>query len=234
MLDPRSQKRTSRLSAAISLALHSIVIGLLVFLAAREGMLGKELKKIAVTIVPKEKPPEKPKEPPKEKPVEKAPEEKRAPETAKTPEQKPQVADNEPKRTVNAPPPADSLAGGAAAPPPADVPSFEFGGGKVVETTTDPTALYKSYVEFTLRSRWTRPEGVADDSFVAEVEVELDRAGNMSGSRWLRGSGHQAWDDSVRKALASAPVLGKAPPREFPAKVLVRFDVQPVSDVELQ
>ena len=48
---------------------HGIIIGALIFVAAREGILGKDLKKIAVTMVPKEKPPEKPKEkPPEPKP----------------------------------------------------------------------------------------------------------------------------------------------------------------------
>ena len=64
MADRRKDKRTSRLSVAISLVFHSVIIGALVFIAAREGILGKELKKIAVTMVPKEKPPE---EKPKEK-----------------------------------------------------------------------------------------------------------------------------------------------------------------------
>lgn len=57
----RKEPKVSKLSAAISLVLHALIIGGLVFFAAREGMLGKQLKKIAVTMVPKEKPPEKPK-----------------------------------------------------------------------------------------------------------------------------------------------------------------------------
>ena len=75
-----------------------------------------------------------------------------------------------PKTTGAAPPPAATVAP-AAAPPAVDVPAFDFEGGKTVETTSDPNVLYKGFVEYTLRSRWSRPEGIADSSYVAEVEV---------------------------------------------------------------
>ena len=67
MADLRKQKRTSRLSAAISLVVHALIIGILTFFAAREGMLGKKMREIAVELAPKEKKPEpeKPKEPEK-------------------------------------------------------------------------------------------------------------------------------------------------------------------------
>ena len=59
MADYRRERRTSRWSVLISGVIHLVLIGILVFFAAREGMLGKQMKKIAVEIVRKEKPPEK-------------------------------------------------------------------------------------------------------------------------------------------------------------------------------
>ena len=39
---------------------------------------------------------------------------------------------------------------------------------------SDPVQLYKGYLEYTLRSKWNRPENLADDSFSAEVGVDVD------------------------------------------------------------
>ena len=50
----------------ISLFFHVAIVAVLVFFAARQGLLGEQLKKITVQMV-KEKPPEKPKEPEKPK-----------------------------------------------------------------------------------------------------------------------------------------------------------------------
>ena len=49
-----------------------------------------------------------------------------------------------------------------SAPAAATLPAFDFEGGKAVETTSDPNLIYKGFVEYTLRSRWIRPEGVAE------------------------------------------------------------------------
>jgi hypothetical protein len=57
----------------------------------------------------------------------------------------------------------------------AELPSFEFGGGKAVETSSDPVQLYKGYMEYVLRQKWNRPDDEADDDFVAEVAVSVDR-----------------------------------------------------------
>ena len=51
----------------ISFAFHAALVLVLFYFAAREGLLGKKLNKIAVQMI-KEKPPEKPKEPPKVEP----------------------------------------------------------------------------------------------------------------------------------------------------------------------
>jgi hypothetical protein len=44
-----------------------------------------------------------------------------------------------------------------------------------VQTSSDPVQLYKGFVEYTLRSKWNRPLDMDDASFVAEVEVNVDR-----------------------------------------------------------
>jgi hypothetical protein len=223
----RKDKRTSRLSAVISLVFHGIIIGALFFIAAREGILGRELKKIAVTMVPKEKPPD-------EKPKEKPPEPKPEIEEPKPDLPKPVIAPRtEVAKAATVPPPATTAAP-AAAPAAAALPAFDFEGGKAVETTSDPNLIYKGFVEYTLRSRWNRPEGVADENYIAEVEVALDRDGRIRGTTWQRGSGDAAWDNSVKKVLAETATIGRPPPNGFPDKVLVRFDVQAASAITLE
>lgn len=223
----RKEQKVSKLSAAISLVFHALIIGGLVFFAAREGMLGKQLKKIAVTMVPKEKPPEKPKEKPPEKPPEKTPEAKPKDEPAKV--EAPKVAQTPPpEQRASAAPPAVAP---SIAPPAAAIPSFDFEGGKIVESSSDPKTLYKGFVEYTLRSAWKRPEGVADANYVAEVEVGLDASGRITSSQWKKGSGDTAWDNSVRQVVAQTKSVGRPPPKGFPEKVLVRFDVQVETDV---
>ena len=212
--------RPRRSSAAptnlvVSLVFHGLIIAAFAFLAAREGFLGKQLKTIAVTMAPKEKPPEpeKPKEP------EKVPEPKPT-EQPTTPVPPPPTA---PVPTATVPPPT---AAPPVAPPPAEVPSFSFSdGAKVVDSTSDPIQLYRGYVEFTLRSKWVRPEGVADEQFIAEVELSVGPGGEVVASEWKKGSGHDGWDQSVRQALAASKLLGRPPPKDFPKTFRVRFDV---------
>lgn len=230
MADLRKQSRTSRLSVAISAGLHALVIGALVFVAAREGILGKQLKKIAVTMVPKERLPEKPKEPPREKPPEPPPEPKPDVQPPKTEPTQPVALPAAASRTAAATAPA-ATAAAIAAPPPAALPAFTFEGGKAVETTSDPHVLYKSYVEYTLRSRWTRPEGIADEQYVAEVEVAIDASGVLLNTQWVKGSGDAGWDDSVRRVLAATKSIGRPPPKRFPGKVRIRFDVQVATEL---
>ena len=226
MADRRKEKRTSRLSVVISMVFHGVIIGALVFVAAREGILGKDLKKIAVTMVPKEKPPEKPKEKlPEPKPEVEPPK----PEQSKPVETVPQIA-----KAEITPPPAAVTAAPVAAPAAAALPAFDFEGGKTVETTSDPHVIYKGFVEYTLRSRWDRPDGIADENYVAEVELAVDRGGRVQGMTWQRGSGDLAWDNSVKKVIAETSTIGRPPPKDFPDKVLVRFDVQVATEVTLE
>lgn len=234
MANYRRERRTSRWSVLISGVIHLVLIGILVFFAAREGMLGKQMKKIAVEIVRKEKPPEKLPEKPPEKPKERPAETKPSQEAAKAEPPKPLPAAapprEVPKTTGSAPPPV-ATAAPAMAPPAVDVPAFDFEGGKAVETTSDPNVLYKGFMEYTLRSRWNRPEGIADSYYVAEVEVTLDREGRLLSSAWKKGSGDTRWDNSVKKALADTGSIGRPPPTGFPEKVVVRFDVQVATEI---
>src|SRR5664280_1980585 len=60
-MSQRKKVNSPRVNLIISLVFHSIAIGALFFFAGREGMLGKRLKEITVSMAPKEKKPEAPK-----------------------------------------------------------------------------------------------------------------------------------------------------------------------------
>ena len=109
-----------------------------------------------------------------------------------------------------------------------------FGGGKAVQTSSDPAFLYKGFVEYALRSKWTRPQNIADGDYVAEVEISVDRGGKISEPVWKKGSGDQRWDDSVRAAIAATKSLERPPPTNFPSRVVVRFDVQDATEPIIQ
>jgi outer membrane biosynthesis protein TonB len=214
---PQSQQRkkrnSSKVNLIISFVFHALIVLTMFYFAARQGLLGKQMKKIAVEMV-KEKPPEKPKEP--EKP-------KVEPPKVETPKvvEKPKVMEE-----AKAAPPPSTVAPPTVAPPAAELPSFEFEGGKTVETSSDPVQLYKGALEYALRSKWQRPDNIADDSYVAEVEVAVDPKGRISNPVWKKGSGDQRWDDSVRQAVTAVRGMERPPPTNFPPQVLVRFDVQ--------
>ena len=40
------------------------------------------------------------------------------------------------------------------------------------------------------------------------------------------GSGDKRWDDSVKEVVAQTRVISRPPPKGFPPKFLVRFDVE--------
>jgi hypothetical protein len=216
---PRKKRNSSKVNLMISFACHALIVVVALYFAARQGLLGKQLKKISIEMV-KEKPPEKPKEP--EKPKMEPP--------------KLEASKPEPPKVVEeakaAPPPVSSPP--TVAPPAAELPSFEFEGGKAVETSSDPVQLYKGYVEYVLRSKWQRPDNIADDSYVAEVAVTVDRKGRISDPIWEKGSGDTHWDDSVRQAIAAVKSMDRPPPTNFPSRVTVRFDVQEETEPVLQ
>ncbi|MCC7373505.1 MAG: TonB C-terminal domain-containing protein [Verrucomicrobiales bacterium] len=226
----RRRRNSSKVNLLISLVFHGAIIVALFYFAAREGLLGKELKKIAVEMV-KEKPPEE-KKPEPEKPSEEvAKQEPKEPEPVQeTPPPAPLPTTSARDATVAAPPPADPSAPPVMAPPSVEVPSFTFGGGRAVRTSSDPVQLYKGFLEYSLRSQWNRPADVEDRLLVAEVEVSVDAVGRISNPSWKKGSGHERWDASVRQAIAATPTVNRAPPTNFPPRVLVRFDVLEVED----
>lgn len=209
----RKKRNSSKVNLLISFIFHSLIVLVMFYFAARQGLLGKQMKKIAVEMV-KEKAPEKPKEP--EKP-------KVEPPKVETPKvvEKPR----EMEEAKAAPPPATE-APPTVAPPAAELPSFEFEGGKTVETSSDPVKLYQGALEYTLRSKWNRPDDLPDDKYVAEVDVTVSRAGGISNPVWRKSSGDPKWDDSVRQAIAAVKGMDRTPPTNFPSQVLVRFDVQ--------
>jgi outer membrane biosynthesis protein TonB len=223
----RRRRNSSKVNLLISFVFHGAIVVALFYFAAREGLLGKELKKIAVEMV-KEKPPEEKKPEPEEPAEEVAKAEQPEPEPVKeTPPSAPPAT----ARDAAAPPPATDLAAPpVVAPPSVEVPSFTFGGGRAVRTSSDPVQLYKGFLEYSLRSRWNRPAEVEDHLFVAEVEISVDATGRISNPAWKKGSGHERWDASVRQAIAATPTVNRAPPTNFPPRVLLRFDVLEVEE----
>lgn len=108
------------------------------------------------------------------------------------------------------------------------MPSLLFeDGAKTVQTSSDPGLLYRNFVEFSLRSRWNRPSNIADQQYVAEIEIAVDRAGHISAPRWKRKSGDRRWDASVMDAVIQTTDLDRPPPAGFPSRLTVRFDVVP-------
>jgi hypothetical protein len=213
---PRKPRNSSKVNLAISVTFHTVLVLALFYLAARQGFLGKQLQKISVEMV-KEKPSEKPKEPEKPK--------------VETPKVE------TPKMVEVAPPPttvAAVTAPPAVAPPSVDLPSFEFEGGKAVETSSDAVQVYKGYLEYALRSKWNRPDNLADDNYVTEVDIAVNRAGDVSDPVWRKNSGDPKWDESVRKVFATVSRLDHPPPTNFPPRVTIRFDVQGETEPVLQ
>jgi outer membrane biosynthesis protein TonB len=215
--EKRKPRNSSKVNLLISLAFHSLIVLSVFYFAAREGWLGKPLQTIAVDMV-KEKPAEKPKEPVKPKADE--------PPKVEPPKLAEATKPAELPKMTQAPPPAAAMtAPPAIAPPAAEAASFEFEGGKVVETSSDPVELFKGLLQSALQSSWARPEDLDDQSLVAEVEVAVDSTGHIADPVWKKSSGQKRWDDSVRQAIAKTRSVSRAPPPNFPSRVVVRFDV---------
>src|SRR5882672_9136381 len=184
----QKKQNSSKSNLTISFIVHATLIGGLVFFAAKEGLLGKKLKQLTVTMVPKEKKPE----PPKEKPPEPKTEPPKPAETPKNIPAPPKV------ETVAAPPASNPGQMAAPAVAGASVPAFEFGdGAKDVRTVSDPNGIYGGFVEHSLRSHWVRDESIDDSAFVAEVEISVDSRGKITNTKWLSLSGNTRWDASV-------------------------------------
>jgi outer membrane biosynthesis protein TonB len=206
----RKKKNSSKVNLTISFVFHAVLVGGLLYFAAHEGLLGKKIQKIAVEMV-KEKPPEKPKE--AEKP-------KVEPPKVETPKL------DTPKAQESKPEPPPMAAPPVVAPANTEVPTFEFDGGKAVNTESDPVQLYKGYLEYELRSKWDRPENMEDDNYVVEVLVNVDKSGNLSSPVWQKSSGNAKWDQTVRDVFKTVHQIDRSPPTNFPPQVTIRFDVQ--------
>jgi TonB family protein len=206
---PRKKRNSSRVNLLISFVFHAALVVVLLYFAARSGILGNQLKKISVEMI-KEKQPPKPKPPPPH------PEPPKITPKVETPKVMEPVA-------KAAPPPAVAP---VVAPPATVLPSFDFDGGRTVETSSDPVQLYKGALEYAFRSKWDRPDNMDDQKFVAEIQVSVDRDGNISNAQWEKGSGNSIWDESVRKAIDAVKSMDRPPPTNFPPQITVRFDVQ--------
>jgi outer membrane biosynthesis protein TonB len=207
---PTPPQNSSKVNLTISLIFHAVLVGALFYFAAREGLLGKKIQKISITLE-QEKAPEKPKVPDQPK--------------VEPPKEVPRA--EPPKVAEPAPPPTPSVAAPPVmAPPPTEVASFAFDGGKSVNSETDPVQLYKGYLEYTLRSQWRRPDNMADDEYVAEVAVTVDAQGKFHQVQWRKGSGDDRWDQSVQEVFKLVPGVDRRPPTNFPPQVVIRFDVQ--------
>jgi TonB C terminal len=214
---PRKKRNSSKVNLFISFVFHAALVLVLLYFAARGGLLGHQLKKLSVEIVKEQKPPEKPK-PPKVEPPKITPPKVEPPKIVEAPK-------------VSAPP---TMAPPTVAPPAAVLPSFDFQGGKAVETSSNPVQVYKGMIEYAFRSKWDRPENMDDDNYVAEVAVSVSRTGAISNPQWLKGSGNTRWDDSVRQVIAMVTNMDRPPPTNFPPRITIRFDVQEETETVLQ
>jgi hypothetical protein len=214
---PKKPKNSSKANLTISAIVHGLLIVALIYFAAREGYLGKKIQTITVTKVEeKKKEPEKPKEPPKVEPPKVEQPKVEAPKV-----EAPRVA-------------APTVAPPVVAPAAVDVAGFDFAGGKTVLSESDPVQLYKGYLEYTLRSKWNRPENMADDNYAAEVQVNVDPQGKLSGVAWQKGSGDAKWDQTVKDVFKVVNQIDRRPPTNFPDHVTIRFDVQEETEPILQ
>lgn len=205
---PKKPKNSSKANLTVSAIFHGLIVLVLFYFAAREGLIGKKVQSILVTKVEEKKPePEKPKEPPKIEPPK-----------VETPKMEAPKVEAPKAAPVEAPP--------VVAPPAPEVGGFDFAGGKTVVSESDPVLLYKGYMEYVLRSKWNRPEDLADDQYVAEVTVNINPQGALSGVKWEKGSGDAKWDQTVKDVFKAVNAIDRPPPTNFPDHVTIRFDVQ--------
>jgi TonB family protein len=222
---PQSQARkprnSSKINLIISVTFHGVLVFVILYFAARGGMLGRQMQKMTVSMV-------KEKVEPKKEPEKKA-------EPPKVEEPKLTVA---PKMTETATPPPPSTADtapAAVAPPPVDVPAFAFDGGQQV-VSADPVTAYKSLIQDSIMAKWNRPGDLADKDkdFAADIEVSVDSSGRLGSAKLTRSSGNREWDNSVKQAMAATADVGARPPKGFPSQVTVRFDVHEEQDATFQ
>jgi membrane protein involved in colicin uptake len=136
------------------------------------------------------------------------------------------------EQAATAPPANDSP---VVAPAAAIVSDFSFSdGAKANQTISDPNGIYKSIVEHAMKSHWIRDESIDDSQLVADVELEVDSKGRITDMKWVSLSGNSKWDAAVKSAVAQTKALSKAPPKGFPSRFIVRFDVESIKSESLQ
>lgn len=192
----------------VAVLFHVILILIIIFFASKEGMLGKKMQTLAVTIVSKEKKIEQSKvEPPRIIPQAEI--------------QKP-IALDIPKPAVIET--LSKVPQVSIAPPSVELPTVQFDdGAKKVKTISDPIELYRIYLEHAIKSCWNKPN-IDDKGFEVWVEFFIDVKGMIIDKRVLSSSGNLKWDDSVRLDLKQITLFNKLPPKNFPMRFQVRFD----------
>ena len=203
---PRQKKNSSKVNLLISFVFHAALVVVLLYFAARSGILGNQLKQISIKMI-KEKPPEKPKPPPPR---------------VEPPKELPKVVQAPKVEQVAKAPPA---AAPSVAPSATVLPSFDFDGGRAVTTSSDPVQLYRGALEYAFHAKWDRPDNMDDSSYVAEVQVDVAPDGQISNPQWEKSSGNSVWDNSVRKAIAAVKSMDRPPPTNFPPQIVIKFDV---------
>lgn len=225
----RKKGNSAKTNLIISVVVHVIILAGAGYWAAHEGLLGDKMRELSVSLLDKNKQPDKPKD-------DKPKEEVKKVDAAKLVQEKTAEATAQ-KLPPPPPPPAAVDPGNAPPPPPPAMDTISLPDISEGIVTSDPVISYKTFVEGQLRSKWQRPaEMVADMSdtdFVAEVDLHLDGYGKILSYDWLRGSGNERWDASVKQVLGATPSLNRSPPKGFPDKVTVRFDVVEEKEVPL-
>ena len=216
-MTPVRKDPTARTSLMIAVILHVIAVFVFFVWAAKTGKLDPILKIIQVVPVAKEKP----KEAAKPKPEETIKQAELPKINSAPPAQSAPPASANPAVASAAPPPVAPPAAGAA--------DFDFSdGAKEVATSTNaPIDYYRNLIEFAVRANWQRLENVPDEQYQADAEVQIDGKGKIVRYQLLKGSGDEAWDKTVLRALAATREISRPPPKGFPGKFVIRFDVVP-------
>lgn len=213
--NPRSPKS----GLLLSVAFHAVALGILIWVAAHEGLFQPPQKSVTVTLVPEPEPEQQPIVQPTQPPSVPAPQsvisEQPTPSFDPQPNPEPSILPSEPHVPS------------VAAPPPVDVPQLVF--NETTETsgigTGDSASYYRKFIEFTLRTHWNRPADIDDHTYVAELVIAVDSNGSLRPVRWERNSGNKRWDNSVLNAVKETQRIERVPPNGFPPIITIRFDV---------
>jgi TonB family protein len=217
-MEPVHQRRTknsTKVNLVWSLVFHGVIIAVVAYISARSGLLGHNVQEIFATIEKDKKPPEKTPPPKFVEPPKDLQRSVMTPPSAAPPMQAAAAPPAETGPTPVAPPP-DTALGDA---------QYDPNASAVQSSTNAAVDYYKNWVEYTIRANWDRPTEMADDNYVAEVDVTLDGNGRITSTDWVKGSGNPKWDESVRAAISGTKEIDRPPPKGFPPTFRVRFDV---------